>query len=111
MRVRRDGEILVDTGPGWLVRWHLAGGPWSVQAPAAIGALRGFHHAILAPGATWLMVAHNAEVHVIRLERSSRPLVYEFEPGHGVHANGAASPAGVGYVELTGYAQSRPSSQ
>ena len=48
LRVRRDAEIVVDTGPGWLVRWHLASGPWSAQAPVAIGALRGFHHAILA---------------------------------------------------------------
>jgi hypothetical protein len=53
LRVHRDAEIMVDTGPGWLVRWHLAGGPWSAQAPVAIGALRGFHHAKLAPGATW----------------------------------------------------------
>ena len=58
LRVRRDAEIRVDTGPGWLVRWHLAGGPWSAQAPVAIGALRGFHHAILAPGATWPMHIH-----------------------------------------------------
>jgi hypothetical protein len=26
LRVRRDAEIMVDTGPGWLVRWHLARG-------------------------------------------------------------------------------------
>jgi len=58
LRVRRDAEIMVDAGPGWLVRWHLAGGPWSAQAPVAIGALRGFHHAILAPGATWPMHIH-----------------------------------------------------
>lgn len=56
--VRREAEMIVDTGPGWLVRWHLAGGPWLAQAPVAIGALRGFHHAILAPGATWPMHIH-----------------------------------------------------
>jgi quercetin 2,3-dioxygenase len=58
LRVRRDAEIMVDAGPGWLVRWHLASGPWSARAPVAIGALRGFHHAILAPGATWPMHIH-----------------------------------------------------
>src|SRR5204863_5711715 len=30
---------------------HLSGGPWPARGPAAIGALRGFHHGILAPGA------------------------------------------------------------
>jgi quercetin 2,3-dioxygenase len=58
LRVRRDHEILVDSGAGCLVRWHLAGGPWSALPPAAVGALRGFHHAILAPGATWPMHIH-----------------------------------------------------
>jgi redox-sensitive bicupin YhaK (pirin superfamily) len=56
--VRRDAEIMVDTGPGWLVRWRLASGPWSTPAPVAIGALRGFHHAILAPCASWPMHIH-----------------------------------------------------
>jgi hypothetical protein len=45
LRVRRDDEILVDSGAGFLVRWHLASGPWSAPPPAAIGALRGFYHA------------------------------------------------------------------
>jgi redox-sensitive bicupin YhaK (pirin superfamily) len=58
LRVRRDAEILVDSGVGFLVRWHLAGGPWSARPPAAIGALRGFHSAILAPGATWPVHVH-----------------------------------------------------
>jgi quercetin 2,3-dioxygenase len=58
LRVRRDAEILVDSGAGCLVRWHLARGPWSALPPAAIGALRGFHHAILAPGATWPVHIH-----------------------------------------------------
>jgi quercetin 2,3-dioxygenase len=58
LRVRRDAEILVDSGADYLVRWHLAGGPWSALPPASIGALRGFHHAILAPGATWPMHIH-----------------------------------------------------
>jgi hypothetical protein len=49
VRVRRDPEILVNTGAGFVVRWHLTNGPWPV-ASAAIGPLRGFHHAILAPG-------------------------------------------------------------
>ena len=31
------------------------GGPWPAQAPAAIGALRGLHHATLEPSATWPM--------------------------------------------------------
>jgi quercetin 2,3-dioxygenase len=58
VRVRRDPEILVNTGAGFVVRWHLASGPWPAAASAAIGALRGFHHAILAPGATWPMHIH-----------------------------------------------------
>ena len=43
----------MDTGFGHLVRWHLSGGPWPASPSAAIGPLKGFHHAILAPGATW----------------------------------------------------------
>jgi redox-sensitive bicupin YhaK (pirin superfamily) len=58
LRVRRDAEILVDSGADFLVRWHLAGGPWSALPSAEIGALRGFHHAILAPRATWPMHIH-----------------------------------------------------
>jgi uncharacterized RmlC-like cupin family protein len=58
LRVRRDAEILVDSGAGCLIRWHLTRGPWSALPRAAIGALRGFHHAILAPGATWPMHIH-----------------------------------------------------
>ena len=53
MQVRRDAEIIVDSGAGFLARWHLASGPWPAQGSAAIGALRGFHHGILAPGAIW----------------------------------------------------------
>jgi redox-sensitive bicupin YhaK (pirin superfamily) len=58
MRVRRDPEILVNTGAGFVVRWHLTSGPWPAAPSAAIGALRGFHHTILAPGATWPMHIH-----------------------------------------------------
>jgi quercetin 2,3-dioxygenase len=58
MRVRRNREILVNTGVGFVVRWHLTSGPWPAAPSAAIGALRGFHHAILAPGATWPMHIH-----------------------------------------------------
>ena len=58
LRVRRDAEILVDSGAGCLIRWHLTRGPWPARPPAAIGALRGFHHAILAPGATWPVHIH-----------------------------------------------------
>jgi len=58
MRVRRDPEILVNTGAGFVVRWHLTSGPWPATPSAAIGALRGFHHATLAPGATWPMHIH-----------------------------------------------------
>ena len=55
MLVRRDPEILVNTGAGFVVRWHLTSGSWPAVASAAIGLLRGFHHAKLAPGATWPM--------------------------------------------------------
>jgi len=58
IQVRRDPEILVNTGAGFVVRWHLTSGPWPAVASAAIGALRGFHHAFLAPGATWPMHIH-----------------------------------------------------
>ena len=58
LQVVRDAEILVDAGTGFLVRWHLSGGPWPAHGPAAIGALRGFHHGILAPGAAWPMHIH-----------------------------------------------------
>ncbi len=58
LQVLRDAEILVDAGTGFLVRWHLSGGPWPAHGPAAIGALRGFHHGILAPGAAWPMHIH-----------------------------------------------------
>jgi quercetin 2,3-dioxygenase len=58
MRVRRDPEILVDAGADFLVRWHLTNGPWPATPSAAVGALRGFHHAILAPGAIWPMHIH-----------------------------------------------------
>ncbi len=58
LQVLRDAEILVDAGTGFLVRWHLSGGPWPAHGPAAIGALRGFHHGILAPGAVWPMHIH-----------------------------------------------------
>jgi quercetin 2,3-dioxygenase len=58
VRVRRGPEILVHTGAGFVVRWHLSSGPWPAAPSAAIGALRGFHHAILAPGATWPMHIH-----------------------------------------------------
>lgn len=53
LRIHRETEVLVDTGFGCLVRWHLSGGPWPASPSAAIGPLKGFHHAILAPGATW----------------------------------------------------------
>jgi hypothetical protein len=43
----------MDTGIGHLVRWHLSGGPWPASLSAAIGPLKGLHHAVLAPGATW----------------------------------------------------------
>jgi redox-sensitive bicupin YhaK (pirin superfamily) len=58
LQVLRDAEILVEAGTGFLVRWHLASGPWPAHGSAAIGALRGFHHGILAPGATWPMHIH-----------------------------------------------------
>ena len=79
LRVRRDAEILVDSGAGCLIRWHLTRGPWSALPPAAIGALRGFHHAILAPGATWPMHIHEdlqAVTYVVEgaLEHSDRTI-------------------------------------
>lgn len=58
LRVYRDPEVLVDTGFGHLVHWHLSGGAWPASPSAAIGALKGFHHAILAPGATWPVHIH-----------------------------------------------------
>lgn len=58
LHVRRDPEILVDSVTGCLVRWHLSTGPWPALPPAAIGALRGFHRGLLAPGATWPMHIH-----------------------------------------------------
>ena len=58
LQVRHDPEILVDAGAGCLVRWHLASGPWPAAPSASVGALRGFHHAILAPGATWPIHIH-----------------------------------------------------
>ena len=58
LRVYRDPEVLVDTGFGHLARWHLSGGPWPASPSAAIGPLKSFHHAILAPGATWPMHIH-----------------------------------------------------
>jgi len=58
VQVRREPEILVKTGAGFVLRWHLTSGPWPAAPSAAIGALRGFHHAILAPGATWPMHIH-----------------------------------------------------
>jgi quercetin 2,3-dioxygenase len=58
LRVYRDAEVLVDAGFGHLVRWHLSGGPWPASPSAAIGPLKGFHHAMLAPGATWPVHIH-----------------------------------------------------
>jgi len=58
LRVIRDAEMLVDTRFGHLVRWHLSGGPWPASPSAAVGPLKGFHHAILAPGASWPMHVH-----------------------------------------------------
>jgi hypothetical protein len=58
LRIHRETEVSVDTGSGHLVRWHLSGGPWSASPSAAIGPLKGFHHAILAPGATWPTHVH-----------------------------------------------------
>ena len=54
LRIHRDHQIQASNGSGFEVRWHV-GGPWPAQAPAAIGALRGFHHATLEPSATWPM--------------------------------------------------------
>jgi len=54
LRLHRDHQIQASNGSGFEVRWHV-GGPWPAQAPAAIGALRGFHHATLEPSATWPM--------------------------------------------------------
>jgi len=48
LRIHRDHQIHASNGSGFEVRWHV-GGPWPAQAPAAIGALRGFHHATLEP--------------------------------------------------------------
>jgi hypothetical protein len=45
--------VPIDAGFGRLVRWHLSGGPWPASPSTAIGPLKGFYHAILAPGATW----------------------------------------------------------
>ena len=60
LRVYRDPDVVVDTGFGHLVRWHLSGGPWPASPSAAIGPLKGFHCAILAPGATWPVHFHEA---------------------------------------------------
>ena len=57
LRLHRDHQIQASNGSGFEVRWHV-GGPWPAQAPAAIGALRGFHHATLEPSATWPMHIH-----------------------------------------------------
>ena len=54
LRIHRDHQIQASNGSGFEVRWHV-GGPWPAQAPAAIGALRGFHRATLEPSATWPM--------------------------------------------------------
>jgi hypothetical protein len=54
LRIHRDHQIQASNGSGFEVRWHV-GGPWPAQSPAAIGALRGFHHATLEPSATWPM--------------------------------------------------------
>src|SRR5258708_15574005 len=58
LQLVRYAEILVAAGTGFLVRWHLSGGLWPADGPAAIAALRGFHHGILAPGAAWPMHIH-----------------------------------------------------
>jgi len=62
LRINRDHRIQASNGSGFEVRWHV-GGPWPAEAPAAIGALRGFHHATLEPSATWPMhIQENLQV-------------------------------------------------
>ena len=102
LQVLRDAEILVDAGTGFLVRWHLSGGPWPAHGPAAIGALRGFHHGILAPGATWPMHIHGdlqAVTYVVEgaLEHSDS-LGNSGDRANGVHST------------VAGDAQARPNS-
>ena len=40
VQVRRDREILVNTGAGFVVRWHLTAGPWPAAASPALSSTR-----------------------------------------------------------------------
>src|SRR5436305_4079240 len=70
LRVRRDAEILVDSGAGCLIRWHLTRGPWSALPPAAIGALRGFHHAVRVARSSGRHIGTVRQLHYARRYRT-----------------------------------------